>query len=137
MEEKVRYYAVETKCGHVRKNNFIRITYGVQASSKSEAASIARYIPRVKHDKKDAIFSVKEISYEEYLELNDRNSKDPYLAVHSRQDQNYYCSDLYNRIECEEKEDNYKKTREERLNYKKKKYLSVLKTDRYLSRISY
>ncbi len=136
MTNVTRYYAVETKCGHVRRSNFIRITYAVKACSKSEAASIARFIPRVKHDKKDAIFSVKEVSYEEYIEINKNNNKDPYLSVHSRQDQNYYCSDLVDRIEQEDIEV-INSNRKDRLVYKKKKFESMMKTERYLKEIYY
>lgn len=136
MEKETRYYAVETKCGHVRRSNFIRITYAVKATSKSEAASIARFIPRVKHDKKDAIFSVREISYEEYIDICQTNNKDPYLNVHSKQDQNLYCVGLENRIEKEDRDEvNY--NRKERITYKKKKYQSFMKSERYLDRIYY
>ena len=132
MEEKIKYYAVETKCGHVGRKNFIRVTYGVQAISKKEAAQIGRRIPRVKHDHKDAILGVKEISYEEYLTLNKVNKNDIYLQVHSKQDQNYYCAGLSARLE-QENEDSIelKRNREERLIYKKKKYLSALIGDKY------
>ena len=136
MEKEIRYYAVETKCGHVRRSNFIRITYAVKATSKSEAASIARFIPRVKHDKKDAIFSVREISYEEYIDICQTNNKDPYLNVHSKQDQNLYCVGLEDRIEKEDRNEvNY--NRKERITYKKKKYQSFMKSERYLDRIYY
>lgn len=136
MEKETRYYAVETKCGHVRRSNFIRITYAVKATSKSEAASIARFIPRVKHDKKDAIFSVREISYEEYIDICQTNNKDPYLNVHSKQDQNLYCVGLEDRIEKEDRNEvNY--NRKERITYKKKKYQSFMKSERYLDRIYY
>lgn len=136
MEKETRYYAVETKCGHVRRSNFIRITYAVKATSKSEAASIARFIPRVKHDKKDAIFSVREISYEEYIDICQTNNKDPYLNVHSKQDQNLYCVGLEDRIEKEDRNE-VKYNRKERITYKKKKYQSFMKSERYLDRIYY
>ena len=74
---KSKFYKVTCKCGHVGKKWFIRISFPVNAESGKEAAQIARSIPRVKHDHKDAILGCVEIDYEEYLLLQVINSKDP------------------------------------------------------------
>ena len=55
----MRYYRVEALCGHVGKGRCIRKEFGVVASNGKEAARVCRTIPRVKHDFKEAILSVK------------------------------------------------------------------------------
>ena len=98
-----KYYAVECKCGHAdSKKMCIYITFAVIADSKKEAAAIGRWIPRVKHNHKDAIRNVEEISYEEYLEIIKKNNDNPYLHCHSIQEQRelhidyMFENDLYN-----------------------------------------
>jgi hypothetical protein len=59
-----KHFIVTAKCGHVRRANFIAIDFPVVASNGKEAAAIARQLPRVKHDHKDAILGVREVSYE-------------------------------------------------------------------------
>ena len=77
----MRYYRVEALCGHVGKGRCIRKEFGVVASNGKEAARICRTIPRVKHDFKEAILSVKEVSYIEFLALIYQNRHDPYLVA--------------------------------------------------------
>lgn len=99
-----KYFAVKTKCGHVGKNNYIEITFGIIAEGKKEASTIARWIPRVKHHRKDAIIEVNEINYFDYLDINNKNNDDNYLKVKSIQEQNLLC-DIDSRIIREEKEE--------------------------------
>ena len=68
---KNKFYAVVTKCGHVGRNNYREVTFPINAKSGKEAAEIARWLPRVKHHKKDAIVRVFEIDYEKYKELRE------------------------------------------------------------------
>ena len=72
MENK-KYFAVTTKCGHVGRKYYLPVTFPVVAESGKEAARLGRDIPRVKHTHKDAILDVREISYEEYLILENEN----------------------------------------------------------------
>ena len=96
-----KYYSVKCKCGHVGANRFyIPIEFGVIATSKKEAAEKGRWIPRCKHHQKDCILDVKEITRNEFLELNERNRQDPYLRCHSIQEQRNY--DLSSRLIPEE-----------------------------------
>ena len=84
--EATRYYLVKTKCGHVRRGNYIPITFPVEAVSAKKAAAIARQKPRVKHNHLDAILDVKEVSYDEFRVQEERNMFDPYLRIHSRKE---------------------------------------------------
>ena len=132
-EMEIKYFAVEAKCGHVGRKNCIIITFPVIADNKKEAARKTRRIPRVKHDHKDAILSVKQISEDEYLSLKEKNSSDDYLRCESKQEQKILCKDLDSRVikDTYFEEVNYKKDRQERINYKKKKYMSFLVGDKY------
>lgn len=93
-------YKVIAKCGHVGKGKYIPITFAINANDGKEAARIARNIPRVKHNKKDAIINVIKIDLEEYLSLKEKNANDPYLTCKNKQEQN--CFDLEERIIHEE-----------------------------------
>lgn len=97
---KNKYFKVICKCGHVGKKYFIRISFPVVAMTKKEAAEIARYIPRVKHNHKDAIIDCIEISYSEYIELKAINNNDPYLNCGCKQEQKI-IENLYSRLEKE------------------------------------
>lgn len=65
IQMKSKFYRVTCKCGHVGKKHFIRIAFPVNADSGEEASEIARRIPRVKHDHKDAILDCREIDLKE------------------------------------------------------------------------
>ena len=126
----LKFFKVDTKCGHVGRRNYILITFPVMAKSGKEAARIARGIPRVKHHHKDAILNVNEISYKEYCVISERNNKDPYLFCHSKKEQRE-LADLKDRLI---KETNYinnnynKKDRKDIALYKLKKWDIILKS---------
>ena len=87
-----KYFEVICKCGHVGRKFYIPIKFAVCTTDGKEAARIARLYPRVKHNHKNAILSVKEISYDTYLEINKRNKEDPYLQCHSKHEQKRRCN---------------------------------------------
>ena len=123
-----RYYAVNTKVGHVGKGKYIEVTFAIKAENGREAARIAREMPRVKRDNPMAIIDVNELSYDEYLDLLEDNKNNPYLKCKSRQDQNMYCPDIYKKVkELYEEVDSfeYKEKRRKRIEYlfKKRKIL--------------
>ncbi len=81
-------YEVKCKCGHVGRNNYVVIAFPVVAENGKSAANKARYFPRVKHDHKDSIISVKKITDEEFSELVSINNEDLYLKCKNKQEQN-------------------------------------------------
>jgi len=97
----MRYFTVTAKCGHVGKNRYIPITFPVRAESAAEAASVTRQMPRVKHHHRDAILSVTEVDYPEYLDLAYVNRFDPYLTCTSKRAQMAEYDAIYHRIEEE------------------------------------
>lgn len=100
-----KYYSVTAKCGHVGKRFFIPIEFAIRAESAKEAARITRDMPRVKHNHKDAIQSVREISREEYIALRQRNDSDPYLNCKNIQEQRLNEA-IYDRLIEEDREVN-------------------------------
>ena len=124
MEKDLKYYSVIAKCGHVGRCNYIPIKFTVIAESGEEAARIVRKFKRVKHQHKDAILSVEEISYEEYLQIKEINNNDPYLKCKSKYEQKR-IENLEERFE--EDLHNVKKTYDKkerlaRVEYKQKKF---------------
>lgn len=97
---KSKFYRVTCKCGHVGKQFFIRIDFPVNADSAKEASQIARNIPRVKHNHKDAILNCVEIDYEEYQIIRKLNANDPYLNCENTQEQSHIIG-LEKRLEPE------------------------------------
>ena len=84
---KSKYFKVEAKCGHVGRGKCIWITFAATADNGKEAAKKVRDFKRVKHDHKDAIGSVKEISFEEFIVIKATNDADPYLHCKNVQEQ--------------------------------------------------
>lgn len=83
----MRYYEVTAKCGHVGRGYYIPIGFAVRAETASDAAAVTRLLPRVKHDHRDAILSVREVDAFEYDDLKQVNRYDPYLQCKSRREQ--------------------------------------------------
>ena len=118
---KLKFFRVTCKCGHVGKQFFVRVDFPVNADSGKEAAEIARFIPRVKHDHKDAILNCVEIDYEEYQILQKINNNDPYLKCKNPQEQ----AEIYGFADRLEPEPRYLtqvvKSRKDVIEYKNKK----------------
>ena len=105
----MKYYQVEAKCGHVGRYNYILRKFYVVAENGREASLKVRNIARVKHHQKYAIRRVDKITYDEYLEGRNRNSIDPYLNVHSIQEQKLFCSFKEDEIFREPEVETYQK----------------------------
>jgi hypothetical protein len=82
-----KYFKVEAKCGHVGRGNCIWITFATTAETAKEAAKKAREFKRVKHDHKNAIRNVVEITLEEFVQIKMANDIDPYLHCKNVQEQ--------------------------------------------------
>lgn len=122
-----RYFKVTCKCGHGGIKYFIRISFPIIASCGKDAAAIARYIPRVKHDHKDAILDCKEITREEYFELKAINDNDPYLKCECKQDQDL-IENFASRLEIETRYLKVeKRNKRETVVYRLKKQTYILK----------
>lgn len=126
-----KFFKAVCKCGHVGKQHYVPVQFAVCAESAKEAAKQARNFPRVKHDHKDAILKVIEISLDQFNELKEINNNDPYLKCHSRKEQNLTC-DLVDRLEIDHhnKRASYnKEDRIEKVKCKLKKYKAMMQTN--------
>jgi len=126
-----KFYKVTCKCGHVGKKYFIRINFPVIATCGKDASAIARYIPRVKHDHKDAILNCCEITQEEFENLQSINKNDPYLKCDCIQEQRN-IEDFFDRLELEPRYAVKEiKTKRESVSYKlkKQKYMQMCYED--------
>ena len=122
------YYLVSCKCGHVGRKNYIPIDFAVRAEDGREAASIARYIPRVKHDHKDAILNCIKVDYDTYVRQIDINNHDVYLLCKSKHEQNKIMSQIKPRLVEETKQKGVKALKPHRPNlyYQSLKYTSLI-----------
>lgn len=79
-------------CGHVGKGMYVEKCFPIIASTRKDAAKVCRTIPRVKHDNKRAILSVREVDYKEYKNQLKINEGDPYLHAKNRRE--YFAAGL-------------------------------------------
>jgi hypothetical protein len=89
-----KLYVVSVKGGHVGRHRYMPIEFPIKATSKKEAASIARARPRVKHDHPDAILSVTHVTEEVFMDTVRRNREDPYLHVRSKHEQRRFDDEI-------------------------------------------
>ena len=101
----MKYYKVVAKCGHVRKRHYIIKDFFVKAEDGKEAAHKVRFLPRVKHDWKDAIISVELITMEEFIHGIELHNQDLFFYVTNSSEQKLYgVIDDVQVFECEEPE---------------------------------
>jgi hypothetical protein len=113
------FFEVEAKCGHVGMNKYVLKNFYIKTDSAKKAAYIIRNVPRVKHDHKDAIRNVREITYEEYVEGSKRMEADDYFRIHNSSEQKGLLTENVFYEEYEER----KKSREVNFKLKKTKIL--------------
>lgn len=101
--KRTNFYVVTVRCGHVGKNNYIPVSFPVYATSGKEAAKIGRNMPRAKHDAKNCVISVENITEDQFFEFQQINNFDPYLKCKNHQEQQLYLDNIYFRI-CENPE---------------------------------
>ena len=112
MKEKAKSFKVVCMCGHVGRRRYIPIAFAIKAKDGKEAAKIARGLPRVKRQRRDAVISCVEISEEQYRELRRINKEDPYLSCKNTQDQKEHPEIAERIIEIEYGTRRHKKEKE-------------------------
>ena len=128
-----KLYKVTVKCGHVKKNNYIPITFAIKAEDGKKAAAIARWIPRVKHHNKNAVLECVEIDFNEFQEINANNRNNPYLKCSSKQEQKHLIPDIDKLIVSEDEQKRIKKQQSDRIQYiLKKQKIELLWTEKLM-----
>ena len=121
-----RYYKVDTLIGHVGGNNFSIQPLAIAARNKKEASELARRTPRVKHDNKQVIKGIEEITREEFNRLYFTTSMNPFFVCKNAHEQMSFEKPL---IKVERKRGRPKKnTKKESSSYKKQKSLIIVKS---------
>lgn len=107
----MRFYKVEAKCGHVGKDYYFPGELYITAENGREAAAVARRMPRVKHDHKDAILSVSEIDADSYILGKESSMSNPYWLCKNIQEQRVHCVNLDKELFAEVEKTHYLKHR--------------------------
>lgn len=116
----MNYYKVVAKCGHVRRGHYIIKDFFVRAKDGKEAAHKVRWIPRVKHDWKDAIISVDAITEDEFIQGRKFQKNDLYFRVTNSSEQKLYGAIDYEQVfDYDELEMNKKKKDKDVMFYNK------------------
>lgn len=90
----MKYFKVTVKFGHVGKNNYYKGYLFINAESGKDAARIARYFPRVKHDHKDAILQVEKIDFQTFKSESKKNCALNYFKCYNVQKQREYFFEI-------------------------------------------
>lgn len=95
----VKYFAVLCKGGHIAGNKkFIPLLLGVRAYNAKAASQIARFVGRVKHDRKDAVILTVETTKEQYEQISTINNNDPYMNIHDIKAQKEISKQIEHRV---------------------------------------
>lgn len=93
-----KFYEVVAKCGHVGKRNYYRGVFYERAETGKIAAMIVRGRGRVKHNHKDAILSVREITREQYLTGREQVAGEAYFQCKNIQEQAMHWDEISGNI---------------------------------------
>ncbi|MDR0312345.1 MAG: hypothetical protein LBI14_01980 [Treponema sp.] len=88
------FYEVTAKCGHVGKGRYYQGLFYVQAENGKTAAAIVRNLPRVKHDRKDAIIAVAKVDFAVFMKGIVAHQLNPYFDCHNKQEQDLILSNI-------------------------------------------
>jgi hypothetical protein len=88
------FFEVKAKCGHVGKGYYYEGIFYIKAENAKAAAAKGRQMPRVKHDHKDAILSVTQLTYEQFKAGCAKRDNIPYYHCGNKQEQ----SEVYENI---------------------------------------
>lgn len=89
-----KYYSIIAKCGHVGANKYIDINFPIIASSEEDAIKIISVMPRVKKGLANFITRFSEITYEQYLEMEEAFKNNNYLKCTSDREQKDLCPNI-------------------------------------------
>lgn len=83
----MKYFEVIAKCGHVGRNHYYEGHFFIKAHNAKNASKYVKTKPRVKRDHEDAILSVSEVTYKEYLDGVESMKNNPYFNCCSKYEQ--------------------------------------------------
>jgi hypothetical protein len=131
----MEFFEVAAKCGHVGKKRYYRGLFYVRAENGKAAAAIVRMMPRVKHNRKDAIIAVTKINYAVYKKGNAAHHQNPYFDCHNNQEMQLVFAEIAEDIYYETYEININKCKSHNISDRKAKRNAMLryyrKMDKY------
>lgn len=137
-----KFFRVIAKCGHVGRNCYYEGKFYEIARDGKEAAAIVRLRGRVKHDRKDAILSVAEITVDEYKEGLKSKGSEPYFNCKNKQEQNMHWDEIAPHVKPEDEigdnvysDSERREKRRARIAFKRAKYIQNYCNCDYLSEI--
>ena len=98
-----KYFKVLAKCGHVGKGFYYEGAFYVKSDDAKKAAAYVRTLPRVKHDHKDAIISVEELSKKEFEAGIENRHNQAYFQCINSSEQHNHMEDIAPYLRKEEK----------------------------------
>ena len=87
-EQKMKYFEVCAKCGHVGRGYYYEGHFFITANSKKDASSKVKHFPRVKKDHEDVILWVEEICEDAFNLGVEETTQNPYFRCRNKQEQN-------------------------------------------------
>lgn len=102
-----KYFKVLAKCGHVGKGMYYEGAFYVKSDDAKKAAAYVRKQPRVKHDHKDAIISVVEITKKEYVIGREEKKKEAYFNCVNSSEQKLYMEEISLNLKKENRNADY------------------------------
>jgi len=82
----MNYYLVIAKCGHVGKGRYVEVEFPVYAEDKKSAAQMVWKRGKVKKQLKNAITTVYEISYNEYIVKSNEFDDNTFVRAHTKKE---------------------------------------------------
>ena len=135
MERTLNYYVATVKGGHVGESKCYYFTQPLMAQSKKAAAEICKILPRAKKGQKDLIRDIKEVSYEEYMQICEKEKNNPYKFCKNIQEQRKYIAEIENSIEMDKlytnKDIEKAKRRELGTATNKRRYVNIYLADNF------
>ena len=135
-----KFFEVVAKCGHVGRGYYYEGVFYEIASDASYAAKIVRGRGRVKHDHKDAILSVREISQEEFELGLKAKENNPYYSCSNKREQDavweQVCFGVRREKFYDEIDEDYIEKRRNKVQYKLRKQRQNIRSfDRYYDEV--
>ncbi len=116
----MKYFLVKAKCGHVGRGKYIEVDFPICAETMHDASQSCLQRPKVKRHLKNAISSVREVSFDDYQEERQAFNVNSYVRAHTKKETRVWLDEVQS-LDYRDKRKNSFADRNERINYLMKK----------------
>ena len=116
----MRFYVVTAKCGHVGRGKYLEIEFPIYAESMHDASQMCLHRPKVKKHLKNAITSVREVSFDTFKEVLADFRCNSFVRAHTKKETIPWL-DRVQLLNSETEKKSSFVTREERISFLMKK----------------